>query len=171
MRGGFLPTLVVLSSLGSSWACLGEFTQCPGSGECTMSATTCGRCSAGQYLCPSDQKTCVADAAASASCPAMAGTHLAASLSVEQRLDYLVAHVPLADQIAQLRNTAPELTAFGIPSYQWLNDDQHGVARTPARATVFPNGCALGATFSAATLHSVGRVIGEEARGASPAQW
>jgi beta-glucosidase len=110
----------------------------------------------------------VADAAAYASCPGMVGTHLDASLGVEQRLDYLVAHVPLADQIAQLRNTAPELTAFGIPSYQWLNDDQHGVARTPARATVFPNGCALGATFSAATLHSVGRIIGEEARGASP---
>ena len=28
---------------------------------------------------------------------------------------------------------------------QWLNDDQHGVARTPAHATVFANGVGLGA--------------------------
>ena len=130
-----------------------------------MSASSCGRCTTGQYLCPSDQTTCVNSAADYDTCPAMAGTHFDTSLSVEQRLDYLVAKVPLADQIAQLRNTAPELAAFGIPEYQWLNDDQHGVARTPARATVFPNGCALGATFSKETLREVGRIVGQEARG------
>ena len=157
--------LVGLScAVAASGSCLGEFTACP-TGECTMSNTTCGRCAAGHYLCPSDQTTCVASAAAYADCPGMAGTHLDASLSAEQRLDYLVAHVPLADQIAQLQNRAPELVTFGIPAYQWLNDDQHGVGRAPARATVFPNGCGLGATWSPATLHEVGRVVGEEARG------
>jgi len=49
--------------------------------------------------------------------------------------------------------------------YQWLNDDEHGVARTPARATAFPSGCGLGATWSADILLEVGRVIGQEARG------
>lgn len=37
--------------------------------------------------------------------------------------------------------------------------------RGPVRATVFPNGCALGATWSTETLHEVGRVLGTEARG------
>ena len=97
-----------LSSV-SAGGCLGEFTLCPG-GECTMSNTTCGRCKAGQYLCPSDLTTCVSSAAAYVSCPGMTGTHFDASLSVEERLDYLVAKVPLADQINQLRNTAPVRT-------------------------------------------------------------
>ena len=54
---------------------------------------------------------------------------------------------------------------MGIPKYQWLNDDQHGVARTTANATVFPNGCGLGATWSPGTLYDVGRIVGSEARG------
>jgi beta-glucosidase len=53
----------------------------------------------------------------------------------------------------------------GIPAYQWLNDDQHGVARTPANATVFPNGVGLGATFDKDLIKQVGYVIGNEARG------
>jgi beta-glucosidase len=39
------------------------------------------------------------------------------------------------------------------------------VARTPAHATVFANGVGLGATFSHETIHAVGAVVGEEARG------
>jgi beta-glucosidase len=130
-----------------------------------MSLTTCGRCPSGWYLCPSDLVTCVPDSASYTKCPGLAGTHLDASLDVDKRLAYLISKVSLEDQIAQLRNTAPEIAHMGIPSYQWLNDDQHGVARAPQRATVFPNGCALGATFSKRTLKDVGRVIGTEARG------
>ena len=166
---GRRPDAACVSGTNPSFAplppCLGEFTRCAETGECTMSTSSCGRCAAGEYLCPSDQRTCVASAAAYSTCPGMEGTHFDTSLSVEQRLDFLVAKVPLADQIAQLTNAAPELTAFGIPKYQWLNDDQHGVARTPARATIFPNGCALGATFSKPLLHDVGRILGQEARG------
>ena len=131
-----------------------------------MTTNGCGNgCTAGQYVCPSDHRTCVDSAADYAKCPGMTGTHLDASLGVEQRLDFLVNHTTLEEQIAQLTNTAPEIARLGIPSYQWLNDDQHGVARTPARATVFPNGAGLGATGSATTLHEVGRVVGTEARG------
>ena len=158
-------TLLCAATAAAGSACAGEFTRCPSTGECTTSASSCGRCKAGEYLCPSDQATCVSSAAAYISCPNVKGTHLDWTLGVEQRLDYLVAHTNLATQVSQLSNTAPEIVHLGIPSYQWLNDDQHGVARTPARATVFPNGVALGATWSVDTLHAVGRIIGTEARG------
>lgn len=148
--------------------CLGEFTRCPDSGVCTMSSHWCGAksgCKRGQYLCPSDSRTCVDSAADYAKCPGIKGTHLDWTLGTEARLDFLVAHTSLSAQIGQLHNTAPELLELGVPEYQWLNDDQHGVARTPARATVFPNGVGLGATFSHATLRAVGAVVGREARG------
>ena len=76
----------------SASGCLGEFTLCP-SGECTMSNSTCGACKPTEYLCPSDLTTCVPSAAAYTRCPGMAGTHFDVTLSVEQRLDYLVAKV------------------------------------------------------------------------------
>lgn len=81
-------------------------------------------------------------------CPGIAGTHFDDSLGIEQRLDYLVAHTTLDEQIGQLTNKAPKLSALGIPAYNWLDDDQHGVARTSAYATVLPNGCGMGATWS-----------------------
>ena len=120
--------------------CLGEFTRCQ-SGECSMSSRSCGGgCKSGQYVCPSDQKTCVDSVAEYSKCPGMKGTHLDATLDIEKRLDYLVAHTNLTEQINQLQNRAPEIFELGIAEYQWLNDDQHGVARTPAHATVFANG-------------------------------
>ena len=148
--------------------CEGEFTACRDSGVCTMSSFWCGSnsaCKTGQYLCPSDSKTCVDTAADYVKCPGIKGTHFDWTLDTEARLDYLVAHANLTTQISQLQNTAPEMLDLGIPEYQWLNDDQHGVARTPAHATVFPNGVGLGATFAHNTLRSVGFVVGNEARG------
>ena len=43
------------------------------------------------------------------------------TLDIEQRLDYLLAHTNLTTQVAQLQNSAPEITHLGIPSYQFLN--------------------------------------------------
>ena len=144
--------------------CEGEFALSNAGACCTMNGE-CGSCKRGEYLCPSDQKTCVASAADYDKCPGLKGTHLDWTLSEDARLDYLVAHTSLAEQIGQLTNKAPAIYELGIPQYNWLNDDQHGVARTSARATVFPNGAGLGATFSHKTIHAVGTVIGQEARG------
>ena len=153
------------STLKAAPSCLGEFVACGGSNDCVLAEEHCGRCKAGEYLCPSDQHTCVASAEAYTTCPGLAGTHLDVSLPIESRLDYLIMHTNVTIQAAQLTNTAPAIPHLGVPAYQWLNDDQHGVARTVARATVFPNGCALGATWSTATLREVGAAIGNEARG------
>ena len=144
---------------GPRQPCVGEFTRCS-SGECAMSKRSCGTCQPGQYVCPSDQKTCVDSAADYSKCPGLRGTHLDATLDIEKRLDYIVAHVNLSEQIQQLQNRAPEIFELGIAEYQWLNDDQHGVARTPAHATVFANGVGLGAGFSHETIHAVGAVVG-----------
>ncbi len=95
----------------------------------------------------------------------MVGTHFDWNLPDEARLDYLVKQSSLEEQIAQLTNKAPSIERLGIPEYNWLNDDQHGVARTGANATVFPNGCGLGATWSKETLRAVGQALGTEARG------
>ncbi len=44
-----------------------------------------------------------------------------------------------------------------------LNDDEHGVQGT--HATIFPDGCGLGSTWSVETLQQVGLAVGMEARG------
>ena len=106
--------------------CLGEFGMYS-TGECSMGP--CGKCKAGQYLCPSDQTTCVEGAEGYFNCPNIKGTHFDWTMDTEERLQYLVDHTTVEEQAAQLSNTAPDIERMGIPAYQWLNDDQHGVAR------------------------------------------
>ena len=82
----------------------------------------------------------------------------------------------LEEKVGQMTNSAPSIDRLGIPAYNWLNDDQHGVGRTDGmmpgpvhptlpKATVLPNGCGLGATWSKQTLAAAGAVLGSEARG------
>ncbi len=57
-----LTTLVLTSVAmagGDSHHCLGVFELCNTTQACVMAASMCDLCSAGQYLCPSDQSTCV----------------------------------------------------------------------------------------------------------------
>ena len=144
--------------------CLGEFSLCA-DGSCTLTnGTGCGRCAAGEYLCPSDQRTCVPDAASYVHCPGLRGTHLDWTLPLDARLDYLANITTLDEQVSQLRDDAPQIEHLGIPAYEYLNDDVHGVRL--ANATQFPNGCALGATWSTATLREVAAAMAHEARGA-----
>ena len=148
--------------------CLGEFVPCAGSLDCVLDSSLCGTCAAGEYVCPlasGGKHSCVASADAYTACPGLSGTHLDWTLPSEKRIDYLLAHTTRDEHMGQRENSAPALAHLGVPGYQWLNDDQHGVARTDARATVFPNGCALGPTWSEETLSHVGSVIGSEASG------
>ena len=110
-------------------------------------------------------------AAAYTACPGLKGTHLDHTLSEERRLAYLVQHTTLEEQASQMTNSAPSIDRLGIPAYQWLNDDQHSVGRTDGmmlgpvkpttpKATVLPNGCGLGATWSKRTLQAAGALQG-----------
>ena len=96
--------------------CQGEFALSNAGACCTMNGE-CGSCKRGEYLCPSDQKTCVASAADYVKCPGLKGTHLDWTLPEDARLDYLVAHTSLAEQIGQLTNRAPAIYELGIPTY------------------------------------------------------
>lgn len=79
-----------------------------------MNPADCNKCSKGQFLCPSDQKTCVDGAEAYVKCPGMKGTHFDWTLSIEQRIDYLIAHTNVTTQIKQLTNGAPGIPDMGV---------------------------------------------------------
>ncbi|KNC55776.1 glycoside hydrolase family 3 domain-containing protein [Thecamonas trahens ATCC 50062] len=118
--------------------------------------------SAGAYVCP-DHKTCVPSAAEFTSCPGVKGTHWDVSLSVAERVAYVVNRTTVKEQAAQLWNWAPALYDPPMPAFNWLDDDEHGVKQH--HATSFPNGGSLGSTWSPATLAAVGNAVATEARG------
>ena len=84
------------------------------------------------------------------------------TLSVEDRLQFLLNNLTLDEKYTQLTNDAPEIYRLGIPSFNWLNDDEHGVRQS--HATTFPDGCGLGGTWSKEVLNNVGNIIAYEAR-------
>ena len=129
------------ASANSAFSCLGEFQLCPATGECTLFECGTGpgpHCGRGEYRCPVSNR-CVKGAAGYSSCPGLAGTHLDHTLDTEERLDKLGAAANLTEQISQLTNAAPALERLGIPGYQWLNDDVHGVM-SQGDTTSFPDG-------------------------------
>eukprot|EP01084_Bolivina_argentea_P169080 293127_1 len=155
-----LFTVCLLINVYKSQTCLGEFELCK-TGDCVMCSKNCGKCLQGQYLCPIS-KTCVNSAADYVNCPGIKGTHLDWTLTIEQRISFLNTNLTLNEKYPQLTNDAPQIERLGIPSYQWLNDDEHGVRNS--HATMFPDGCGLGATWSKQDLHTVGNIVGYEAR-------
>ena len=144
--------------------CVGEFSLCP-DGSCALVQSLCGKCQPGQYHCPLDS-TCLHRVTDYATiCQGLAGTHLDTTLAEEARLDYLVDAVAqnITELTRQLINNAPAIDRLGLPAYNYLNDDEHGVIGT-AQATVFPMGVGMGASWSSETVHLVGTAIGVEAR-------
>ena len=141
-------------------ACLGEYLLCP-TNDCALIAAHCGRCAAGQYLCP-DTKTCVANAAAYMQCPGITGTHLDWTLPVDERVNLFMQAATTAEKIQQLQSSGPSIPRLSYPSYAWANDDIHSINQN--QSTVFPDGCGLGASWSRAILQGVGYTVGSEAR-------
>lgn len=161
----FVVLLLLRTALSAP--CLGEYSRCP-SGACALIATgpfsQCAQCAAGAYACPLSATACFTDAASYAACPGLAGTHFDSTLSLDARVDYMFkAPWSVAEYIGQMTDNATYLSRLSIPNYSWLNDDQHGVKQPDA--TAFPNGGAMGASFSAELLRRVGLAIGTEARG------
>jgi beta-glucosidase-like glycosyl hydrolase len=160
-QGVLLSASLVVASGQATNVCIGEFSTCP-AGDCALVVEECGRCAPGQYACPLSS-SCSPDGGFKP-CPGLAGTHFDSSLTVEQRLDYIFAQqLTLPEMLAQMTDNATSIPRLDIPSYVWLNDDQHGVKEPDA--TAFPNGVSLGATWDTALLRRVGLAIGTEARG------
>ena len=148
---------------GESPMCIGEYQHCPEEGDCVLFECS-GRksvCPRNHYQCPISN-ACVKSAEDLSSCPGLRGTHLDHTLDIETRLDKLVAAANLTDMISQLTNAAPALVALGIPAYNYLSDDEHGVRGW--RSTYFPDGPGLGASFDKEMLYEIGGVVGTEAR-------
>lgn len=164
----YFSSLLLTSDSDAPLECVGEYEICS-SGECVLDLSLCGACASQNasshpgrwYVCPGVNQ-CVETAAGYVQCP-LAGTHLDWTLDIEQRLDLLVNAATVTEKIQQLTNDAPAIPRLGIPSYNWLNDDEH--AEDSPHATVFPNGPTLGATFNKKLLFDVGYAIANEARG------
>jgi beta-glucosidase len=89
--------------------------------DSTARSTGVGACKSGEYLCPSDQKTCVRGAAAYTACPGLKGTHLDHTLSEERRLAYLVQHTTLEEQTSQVCHymNQPLVELYGCCTRVW----------------------------------------------------
>ncbi|HKF55911.1 MAG TPA: glycoside hydrolase family 3 C-terminal domain-containing protein [Blastocatellia bacterium] len=84
-------------------------------------------------------------------------------LSIDVRVDDLVARMTLEEKVSQLMNAAPGIPRLDIPAYDWWNESLHGVARA-GYATVFPQAIGLAATWDTDLMHRVADVISTEAR-------
>jgi beta-glucosidase len=84
-------------------------------------------------------------------------------LTVEQRVDDLIARLSVAEKVDQLGMDTQGVPRLGIPAYQWWNEALHGVARNGI-ATVFPQAIALAATWDPSLHEQIATVISTEAR-------
>ena len=66
-------------------------------------------------------------------------------------------------KIGQLVNAAAAIPRLNVPDYDWWNEASHGLARN-GKATVFPQGIGLGATFDPELAKRVSSAISTEAR-------
>ena len=85
------------------------------------------------------------------------------ALSIDQRVNDLVARMTLDEKISQMVNDAPAIERLHIPRYNWWSEGLHGVARA-GLATVFPQSIGLGATWDQELMHQVSTAIADEAR-------
>lgn len=84
-------------------------------------------------------------------------------LSIDERVNDLIARMTLDEKISQMMNDAPAIERLGIPRYNWWSEGLHGVGRA-GLATVFPQAIGLGATWDEALIHKVSTAIADEAR-------
>ncbi len=85
------------------------------------------------------------------------------ALPFEERIEILVAEMTLEEKVGQLLNSTPAIPRLGLPEYDWWNEALHGVARN-GKATIFPQGIAIGASFDPDLAKRVASAISTEAR-------
>ncbi|HMQ46575.1 MAG TPA: glycoside hydrolase family 3 N-terminal domain-containing protein [Saprospiraceae bacterium] len=85
------------------------------------------------------------------------------ALSIEKRVDDLIARMTLEEKVGQLMYSAPAIERLDVPAYNWWNECLHGIARN-GRATVFPQAIGMAATFDTDLMQRVGEAISDEAR-------
>ena len=89
--------------------------------------------------------------------------YLNPDLSVETRVNDLVARMTLEEKVSQMIDGAKAIKRLQIPEYFWWNECLHGVARAGV-ATVFPQAIGLAATWNPDLIFKIADVISTEAR-------
>ncbi|MFJ3673466.1 glycoside hydrolase family 3 C-terminal domain-containing protein [Streptomyces sp. NPDC090106] len=94
-------------------------------------------------------------------------------LSVDRRVDDLLARLTLDEKISLLHQYQPAIPRLGIQSFRTGTEALHGVAWL-GEATVFPQAVGLASSWDPALMERVGSAVGDEARGFQqerPAGW
>ncbi|MFI3292412.1 MAG: glycoside hydrolase family 3 C-terminal domain-containing protein [Rikenellaceae bacterium] len=87
-------------------------------------------------------------------------------LTLEQRVDDLVARMTLEEKISQMHNQSPAIDRLGVCAYDWWNEALHGVARVRKsyKVTVYPQAIGMAASFNPDLLEVVASSISDEGR-------
>jgi beta-glucosidase len=85
------------------------------------------------------------------------------NLSVDRRVDDLVARMTLEEKASQLVNNTRAIPRLNVPEYNIWSEALHGVAGR-GYATVFPQAIGLAATFDVPALHNMAAATAREAR-------
>ncbi|MCF3650053.1 glycoside hydrolase family 3 N-terminal domain-containing protein [Synoicihabitans lomoniglobus] len=85
------------------------------------------------------------------------------SLPVSDRINDLLSRLTLEEKVNQLLHENKAIPRLDVPEYNWWNEACHGIGRN-GRATVFPQGIAMGATFNRDLIRQVASVISDEAQ-------
>jgi len=83
--------------------------------------------------------------------------------SFKKTADSLLSLLTIEEKASQMLSTSRSIPEHEIEMYNWWNEALHGVARS-AKATVFPQAIAMGATFDPELIQKTADVISTEAR-------
>ena len=83
--------------------------------------------------------------------------------SFAKTADSLISLLTIEQKASQMLSTSKSIPEHGIEMYNWWNEALHGVARS-AKATVFPQAIAMGATFDPDLIRKTADAISTEAR-------
>ena len=84
-------------------------------------------------------------------------------ISFNKTADSIISLLTIEQKASQMLSTSRSIPEHGIEMYNWWNEALHGVARS-AKATVFPQAIAMGATFDPELIRNTADAISTEAR-------
>ena len=85
-------------------------------------------------------------------------------LSIEKRVDDLVARLTLEEKVSQMLNKTPAIERLGIPPYDWWNECLHGIGRTNYKTTVFPQAIGMAAGWDVDAMKQMADYTATEGR-------
>ncbi|WP_369765709.1 glycoside hydrolase family 3 C-terminal domain-containing protein [Flavobacterium sp. WC2429] len=89
--------------------------------------------------------------------------HKDSTKSFEERAQFIVSQMTLAEKVSQMTYESPAIGRLGIPEMNWWNECLHGVARA-GTATVFPQGIGMSAMWDRKQMFKISTAISDEAR-------